>query len=402
MSKQIDNIENKAFITISHDVKLDADYSDWFGDLKNRYQRAQIKAAIKVNSEKLLWNWQLGRDLVLRKAEEHWGAGVVEQLSLDLKAAFPNEKGFGALNLWMMKRWYLFYTEKINKEVNPERLYQLGKELYSTDNQMRIKLHQLGKEIQEHTDEGLPFPEIFAFIPWRHHVEIITNCNSIEEALYYIHRTIDEGLSRSNLLNCLKADLFHKQGGSISNFSDHLPVMQAQLAQEITKENYDFGFITLPPKYDELQLEEALAQQLTRFLLELGTGFAFVGRQKEIVVAGKTRRIDMLFYHIHLRAYVVCELKAVAFEPEFAGKLNFYVNAVNKLLKTKDDNPTIGLLICSNLNETEVQWSFEGISSPIGVASYGNVNIADIKKQLPSVEELENRIKMLEEELKKG
>lgn len=274
--------------------------------------------------------------------------------------------------------------------------------MYSTDNQKRIKLHQLGKEIQEHTDEGLPFPEIFAFIPWRHHVEIITNCNSIEEALYYIHRTIDEGLSRSNLLNCLKADLFHKQGGSISNFSDHLPVMQAQLAQEITKENYDFGFITLPPKYDELQLEEALAQQLTRFLLELGTGFAFVGRQKEIVVAGKTRRIDMLFYHIHLRAYVVCELKAVAFEPEFAGKLNFYVNAVNKLLKTKDDNPTIGLLICSNLNETEVQWSFEGISSPIGVASYGNVNIADIKKQLPSVEELENRIKMLEEELKKG
>lgn len=402
MSKQIDNIENKAFITISHDVKLDADYSDWFGDLKNRYQRAQIKAAIKVNSEKLLWNWQLGRDLVLRKAEEHWGAGVVEQLSLDLKAAFPNEKGFGALNLWMMKRWYLFYTEKINKEVNPERLYQLGKELYSTDNQKRIKLHQLGKEIQEHTDEGLPFPEIFAFIPWRHHVEIITNCNSIEEALYYIHRTIDEGLSRNNLLNCLKADLFHKQGGSISNFSDHLPVMQAQLAQEITKENYDFGFITLPPKYDELQLEEALAQQLTRFLLELGTGFAFVGRQKEIVVAGKTRRIDMLFYHIHLRAYVVCELKAVAFEPEFAGKLNFYVNAVNKLLKTKNDNPTIGLLICSNLNETEVQWSFEGISSPIGVASYGNVNIADIKKQLPSVEELENRIKMLEEELKKG
>lgn len=402
MSKQIDNIENKAFITTSHDVKLDADYSNWFGDLKNRYQRAQIKAAIKVNSEKLLWNWQLGRDLVLRKAEEHWGAGVVEQLSLDLKAAFPNEKGFGALNLWMMKRWYLFYTEKINKEVSTEKLHQLGKELYSTDNEKLIKLHQLGKEIQEHANEGLPFPEIFAFIPWRHHVEIITNCSSIEEALYYIHRTIDEGLSRSNLLNCLKADLFHKQGGSISNFSDRLPVMQAQLAQEITKENYDFGFITLPPKYDELQLEEALAQQLTRFLLELGTGFAFVGRQKEIVVAGRTRRIDMLFYHIHLRAYVVCELKAVAFEPEFAGKLNFYVNAVNKLLKTKNDNPTIGLLICSNLNETEVQWSFEGISSPIGVASYGNVNIADIKKQLPSVEELENRIKMLEEELKKG
>lgn len=394
---------NKTFITKSHEVKLDADYSKWLRDLKGRYLKAQIKAAVKVNSEKLFWNWQLGRDLVLRKAEERWGSGVVEQLSLDLQAAFPNEKGFGSTNLWSMKKWYLFYSleDQTNNPIS-EKLHQLGEELYESDSQARTKLHQLGGEIKEPTYDGLPFPEIFAFIPWRHHVEIITKCSSIDEALYYIHRTIDEGWSRSNLLNCLKEDLYHEQGRAVSNFSEQLAPIQAQLAQEITKENYDFGFITLPPKYDEQQLEEALAKQLTRFLLELGTGFAFVGRQKEIIVAGKSRRIDMLFYHIPLRAYVVCELKAVAFEPEFAGKLNFYVNAVNKLFKTKNDNPTIGLLICSDMNKTEVQWSFEGISSPIGVAAYDNIKIEDIRKQLPSVEELEDRIKMLENEIKQN
>ena len=394
---------NKTFITKSHEVKLDADYSKWLRDLKGRYLKAQIKAAVKVNSEKLFWNWQLGRDLVLRKAEERWGSGVVEQLSLDLQAAFPNEKGFGSTNLWSMKKWYLFYSLE-NQTNNPisEKLHQLGEELYESDSQARTKLHQLGGEIKEPTYDGLPFPDIFAFIPWRHLVEIITKCSSIDEALYYIHRTIDEGWSRSNLLNCLKEDLYHKQGRAVSNFSEQLAPIQAQLAQEITKENYDFGFITLPPKYDEQQLEEALAKQLTRFLLELGTGFAFVGRQKEIIVAGKSRRIDMLFYHIPLRAYVVCELKAVAFEPEYAGKLNFYVNAVNKLFKTKNDNPTIGLLICSDMNKTEVQWSFEGISSPIGVAAYDNIKIEDIRKQLPSVEELEDRIKMLENEIKQN
>ena len=394
---------NKTFITKSHEVKLDADYSKWLRDLKGRYLKAQIKAAVKVNSEKLFWNWQLGRDLVLRKAEERWGSGVVEQLSLDLQAAFPNEKGFGSTNLWSMKKWYLFYSleDQTNNPIS-EKLHQLGEELYESDSQARTKLHQLGGEIKEPTYDGLPFPEIFAFIPWRHHVEIITKCSSIDEALYYIHRTIDEGWSRSNLLNCLKEDLYHEQGRAVSNFSEQLAPIQAQLAQEITKENYDFGFITLPPKYDEQQLEEALAKQLTRFLLELGTGFAFVGRQKEIIVAGKSRRIDMLFYHIPLRAYVVCELKAVAFEPEFAGKLNFYVNAVNKLFKTKNDNPTIGLLICSDMNKTEVQWSFEGISSPIRVAAYDNIKIEDIRKQLPSVEELEDRIKMLENEIKQN
>ena len=157
---------NKTFITKSHEVKLDADYSKWLRDLKGRYLKAQIKAAVKVNSEKLFWNWQLGRDLVLRKAEERWGSGVVEQLSLDLQAAFPNEKGFGSTNLWSMKKWYLFYSleDQTNNPIS-EKLHQLGEELYESDSQARTKLHQLGGEIKEPTYDGLPFPEIFAFIP---------------------------------------------------------------------------------------------------------------------------------------------------------------------------------------------------------------------------------------------
>ena len=391
MKKDNIDITQDSFVAKSHDMNLNADYASWLSELKSRYQKAQIKAAVKVNSEKLLWNWQLGRDLVERRAEEQWGAGVVEQLSLDLRAAFPQEKGFSALNLWFMKRWYLFYSEK---------LYQAGKELYVTDSQGDTKLYQVGKEIHDLSESGFPFPEIFAYVPWRHHVEIISKCETIEEALYYIYRTVEEGWSRGNLQYWMKEKLFFKQGRAITNFFEHLPAVQAELAQEITKENYDFGFISLPPRYHEDQLEDALAMQISRFLLELGTGFAYIGRQVEVVVAGRSRRIDMLFYHIKLRAYIVCELKAVPFEPEFAGKLNFYVTAVNKLMKTEQDNPTIGLLICSDLNETEVKWSFEGISSPIGVASYCNVRIEELKKLLPTKEQLMQRVKLLEAQLK--
>lgn len=381
------------YITSSHDVTIDSNYANWLHALKDNYQKAQVKAAIKVNAEKLLWNWQLGRDLVLRKAEEQWGTGVVEQLSLDLQAAFPNEKGFSSRNLRSMRQWYEFYSTIWN---------QPGSKLLSVENQPSIKLHQVGAEIHEKVDEGMPFPEIFAYVPWRHHVEILKSCKTVEEALYYIHQVIDEGWSRQTLMNCLKADRYHNHGNAVSNFTEQLPEQQAQLAQEITKDNYDFGFITLPKEYKENELEDALAQNISRFLLELGTGFAFVGRQVELVVAGKSRRIDLLFYHIQLRAYVCLELKAVPFEPEFVGKLNFYVNAIDKFKKTENDNPTIGLLICSNMNETEVQWSFEGLTTPIGVASYSNVNEEDLKRLLPTKEALVERIKLLEAEISKS
>ena len=383
----------------SNHVRMDADYMSWLDELKEKYRKSQIKAAVKVNSEQLLFNWQLGRDLVVRRAEEHWGAGIVEQVSLDLKVAFPKAKGFSARNLWNMKKWYEFYSSNAAEE----KLQQVVAEIQRSDDKASIKLQQVGAEIREQdmdSESGLAFPPMFSFVPWGHHVEIITKCKDIDEALFYISQTISEGWSRSTLLNCLHAKLYHSQGGAITNFSEYLTPEQSRLAQEITKDTYDFGFIELPKQYKEEELEDELEKNITRFLLELGTGFAFVGRQKEIIVAGKTRRIDMLFYHIHLRSYVVCELKAKPFEPEFAGKLNFYVNAVDELLKTGNDNPTIGLLICQGKNQTEVRWAFKGISTPMGVASYDNVRIKQIRDVLPSEEALAKQIMLFEEALK--
>lgn len=278
----------------------------------------------------------------MRKAEERWGAGIVEQLSLDLKDAFPEEKGFGASNLWYMKKWYLFYSQKeyvkklqqLAGEFNDAnnqtiiKLQQLVGESCSNDNQSTTKLQQLGAEICDDNEQDISFPLLFSFVPWGHHIQIITKCKDVNEALFYIRKTVNEGWSRATLMNCMKAELYKSQGKAVTNFTSTLPMPQAELAQEITKENYDFGFLTLPKKYDEEQLEDALCEQMARFLLELGKGFAFLGRQKELVVAGHSRRIDLLFYHIHLRCYIVVELKAVPFQPEFAGKLNFYVNSV--------------------------------------------------------------------------
>lgn len=387
--------DNKPIIVKSHNVHLDADYTKWIYEVKSRYRNTQIKAAVKINYEQLLFNWELGRDLVLRKAEEKWGSGIVEQVSLDMRNEFPQALGFSTSNLWNMKKWYSFYAradrQKLQQLVG--ELWQAVKKPASIINFSKTSSQKLQQLVGE-----LEFPDVFSLVPWGHHVAIITKSKSLEEAFFYLNRVIIEGWSRSALLNYIKADLFHTSGAAISNFSEQLPEAQSRLAQEITKDTYDLSFISLPPDYDEKSLEDALEHNITRFLLELGTGFAFVGRQKEIVVAGRSRKIDMLFYHIRLKCYVVVELKVVPFEPEFAGKLNYYVNAVNELIRTPDENPTIGLLICSAKNETEVHWAFQGIDTPIGVASYDNVKLENIKAQLPSAEEIQKRIKQAEEE----
>lgn len=283
-----------------HDVKIDLEYMQWLGEIKARYHNAQIKAAVKVNAEQLLFNWQLGRDLVMRKAEKKWGSGIVEQVSLDLQEAFSESKGFSPSNLWRMKQWYLFYAQ------SAEKLAQLGRELTASQ-----KLAQLGREISDvpsSTNDSIAFPKYFAFVPWKHHVAIVSKCKSVEEALFYVIKCINEGWSRNTLENCIHAHYYESCGGAITNFSEKLPSPQSEMAQEITKDTYDFGFLTLPDGYDEEKLETELEKQLTRFLLELGTGFAYLGRQKQIIVAGKTRKLDMLFFHINLNCYIVVEL----------------------------------------------------------------------------------------------
>lgn len=365
-----------------HDVKVDREYKQWLRDIKSRYRNAQIKAALKVNAEQLLFNWQLGRDLVERKAVEKWGTGVVEQLSLDLQAAFPESKGFSTTNLWRMKQWYLFYsTER-------EKLPQLVGELQLSGTQSIIKLPQHVTELG-----------ILAYVPWGHHAEILAKCKTLDEAVFYLSRTITENWSRNTLMNCIKADLYHTSGGAISTFAKTLPSPRNELVQAITKDAYDFGFLSLEKGYKEEALESELEAHLTRFLLELGKGFAYLGRQQQVIVGGKTRKLDMLFFHIPLNCYVVIELKTVPFEPEFAGKLNYYVNIVDDLIKQPSHNPTIGLLICSNKDDTDVRYSFKGLQTPIGVSTYNNVQLKEIQEQFPSVEELKTRLRLLEKDL---
>lgn len=389
------------YIVKSHDIHIDADYAIWIADIKSRYRSAQVKAAVKVNAEKLLFNWLLGRDLVQKKAEERLGAGVVEQVSLDLKREFPNAEGFSTSNLWYMKKWYLFYT---NGDAE-EKLQRAVGELQSSANQGALKLQQPVGEIQRlvsspDNEMGMAFPQPFALVPWGHHVEIVTKCKSIDEALFYMGKIIEQGLSRNALANCIKANLYEHQGKIVNNFTDHLPTLQSELVQDVLKENYDFGFATVAHEiYDEAELEQALTEDVTALLLEMGTGFAFLGKQKELVVGGRSRKIDLLFYHIRLRCYIVCELKAKPFEPEFAGKLNYYVNAVDELLKTDEDNPTIGLLVCSDMDKIDVQWSFKGISTPMGVATYNNIRIKDA---LPSQKQLAERVRLLQKELREA
>jgi predicted nuclease of restriction endonuclease-like (RecB) superfamily len=392
MNKDKDLEINEPQFVKSHDVRLDAEYAEWIAEVKRRYLSAQVKAAVKVNGEKLMFNWQLGRDLVQKKAEERWGSGVVEQVSLDMQREFPNSTNFSVRNLWYMKQWYLFYTE------NMEKLKQLVSEMLPPA-EYEDKLQQIDDKGAEKLKQPVSeFPLPFACVPWGHHVRIVQHSQSIEEALFYVGYTIKEGISRDVLSRVMKDDIYNKRGKAPNNFPQQLTPQLAELARQVVKENYDFGFATVEHEtYDESELENALHENITALLLEMGNGFAFLGKQKEILVGGRTRKIDMLFYHIRLRCYIVCELKAKAFEPEFAGKLNYYVNVVDEVLKQPDDNPTIGLLICSNMNKADVQWSFKGITTPMGVATYNNIRIKDM---LPTQEQLKQRMELLQKELR--
>lgn len=381
-------------IVNTQDVHLDDEYAKWLIELKQRYKYAKIRATLKCNAEKLLFNWQLGAELVQKKAEERWGAGIVDQLSLDLQREFPEGEGFAKSNLWYMKKWYLFYTENVSSEM----LQHFINELQPPRNKESVIMYQIGGDFSKKKleESGSEFPLPFALIPWGQHIEIITRCKSIDEAFFYLKKVIEQGLSRPALVNCIKADMYAAQGKAVNNFSDILPPLQSKMMQEMFKENYDFSFATVDRKeYDERDLENALNQNITDMLLEMGTGFAFIGRQKEVIVGGRSRKIDLLFYHIRLRCYIVCELKVKAFEPEYVGKLNFYVSAVDELLKTDDDNPTIGLLVCSSMNKTDVKWSFRGVTTPMGVATYNNIKIQDM---LPSQEQLQQRMELFTKE----
>lgn len=339
-----------------------AEYSRWLGDLQKRLRSSQVKAAIKLNTGKLEFYWSLGRDIVDMNAEAKWGSGFFNQLSLDLRRLFPGTEGFSVVNLRYIKRWYQLYCQ--------------------TDTIRQRVVGEFG------------FPIKLGLVPWGQHIEILTHAKSLGEALFYLDRTIDGNWSRPQLRREMLSGLYAAKGHAVTNFQEKLPAPQGALADEVLKDPYNFDFLTMGKDYAERDLEEALANNITRFLLELGQGFAYVGRQMELrMPGGQSFFPDMVFYHTRLKCYVILEIKVVPFVPEFAGKLNFYVTAANKLLRDENDNPSIGLLICKSKDDTVVQWSFENIATPMGVAAYELNNLIE---KLPKAEDIERQIDLPE------
>ncbi len=235
----------------------------------------------------------------------------------------------------------------------------------------------------------------FLGIPWGHHVVLLDKAKSVEEALFYLQQTIEHNWSRAILTLQIEQDLYKRQGKAITNFKTTLPEKQAMMASQILKDPYNFGFLTLEPRVQELDIEKQLTDHITKFLLELGKGFAFIGRQYPLQVSNKDYRLDLLFYHIRLRCFVVIDLKVVEFKPEFAGKMNFYLSVVDDQLKTEDDQPSIGIILCKNKNKLEVEYALQGMNKPIGVSEFTVTQAlpAELKSTLPTVEEFENELK---------
>ena len=358
---------------VSRDMMTaDEGYVQWMADIKQRFRQSQIKAAVRVNTAMLEFYWSVGRDLVALRAEERWGAGVVKQFALDMRQAFPDETGFSDTNVKYMKRWYLFYYERVIKGQRP--VDQIG---HQAGDQLEVIICQQVADQIEKCEKGqrlvdhLEMPELFGRVPWGQHIDIISKCETLDEALFYVQQIVDGGWSRPKLNAYIDKHLYQSQGAAVTNFEHTLPAPQSQLAKEILKDPYHFGFLSMSEEYEEKDLEDALVSNVTRFLMELGKGFSYVGRQMELQMpGGQTFFPDLLFYHIPQHRYVVIELKVVKYIPEFAGKLNFYVTAVDELLRGEGDNPTVGLIICKSTDKTVVEWSLRDINKPLGVSSY--------------------------------
>lgn len=338
-------------------TKLVVNYANWLADLKQRIQSAQQRATLSVNRELILLYWQIGRDILERQQVQGWGAKVIDQLAKDLTSAFPDMKGFSRRNLLYMRS----FAEKW---------------------------------------PDLEFvQQAVAQIPWGHNILIIAKCASVAEARFYIEQTLEQGWSRDVLALQLKSNLFARAGKAVTNFSRTLPLPQSDLAQQTLKDPYTFDFMAMTAPYNERDVERQLTQHITQFLLELGKGFAFIGRQYHLEIAGNDYYIDLLFYHVTLKCYVVVELKNRKFIPEYAGKLNFYLSAVDSLLKRDDDQPTIGLLLCRDKNNIEVEFALRDMNKPMGVSEYTLVETLpdNLKGALPTVAEIESDLQQLQQ-----
>jgi predicted nuclease of restriction endonuclease-like (RecB) superfamily len=332
---------------------FDADYKIWISELKLKIRSTQIKTAIAVNSSLIQFYWELGKMITKKQSQTSWGDKLLEQISKDLKDEFPDLKGFSVRNLKYCRLFYNFYK----------------------DSQIRQQL--------------------VAQLPWGHNILIFSKSNSENEALFYIQQTIENSWSRDVLGLQIKSNLFERTGKSITNFKTTLSDPFSDLAEQTLKDPYIFDFITITSKAKEKDIENQLIEHIKKFLLELGKGFAFIGQQYHIEIAENDYYLDLLFYHIKLKCYVVIELKNRKFIPEDAGKLNFYLSAVDTLLKENEDKSTIGLLLCRDKNNIEAEFSLRDLNKPIGISEFQLTEIIpeELKSSLPTIEEIENEFK---------
>lgn len=331
---------------------LPTDYPAWLAELKGRIHAAQQRAALAVNRELVLLYWQIGRDILDRQRREGWGAKVIDRLAQDLRSAFPDVKGFSRANLMYMRAF---------AEAWPDRAM-----------------------VQQPVGQ----------LPWGHNLVLLTKLKNPEWRLAYAHRAVEHGWSRNVLNIHIERRFLEREGQAITNFPERLPGEASDLARESLKDPYLFDFLGVGDEANERAIEDAITQHITRFLLELGAGFAFVGRQVHLEVGGEDFFIDLLFYHLRLRSFVVVELKTGAFKPEHAGQLNFYLSAVDDQMRAERDGPTIGLLLCKSRNKVVAEYALRDSSKPIGVAEYQLVEAlpADLQTSLPSIEAIEQAL----------
>ena len=366
---------------------LDTDYQQWIVSLKKRYRQSQLKAAVKVNTELISFYWSLGRDIALMKPEEKWGQGFYNTLSRDLRQSLPDSKGFSVRNLQCMRQFYeLFPLLSIPQQA-----------VAQIESGEALGVNEIAQQAVAQTESGIT-PQLaaqIASIPWGHICLIMNRCGKDQrKALFYVNQTVLNNWSRAMLLNFIQSDLYARQGKAITNFDRSLPEEGSDLAQQITKDPYDFNFLTMEKGYSEKKLKDALIDNIQRFLVELGTGFAYMGREYRINIGDKEEFIDLLFYHTRVHAYVVIEVKVDEFEPRDIGQVGTYAVAVDHLLKTDRDEKTIGLLICKDKNEILARYALKLSSQPLGISSYELSNLIPEKFQddLPTIEEIENEL----------
>ena len=341
---------------------IDKDYTQWVENLSVRYRQSQIKAAVRVNRGLLKYYWELGRDIEEMHVEERWGQSVIKNLSVDLQLKNPNSTGLSRTNIYYAKKFYLLYSQHL--KVVPQTVGQLKEMLFS--------------------------------IPWGHHRYLIDRYGTEpEKAFFYVKKTMKEGWSRDVLLNFMDSGLYEREGKALTNFTRTLPDEASDLAQELTKDPYNFAFTGITKPYNEQILKDALLANISQFLLELGTGFAYVGKEYRLQIGQKEKFIDLLFYNINLSCYVVIEVKIGEFDFQDLGQLSGYVVACNHILKKEGrDNPTIGLLICRQKDSLLAQYALEGSNLPLGISEYelSKLYPKKVDGTIPTIEEIEAKL----------